>query len=120
MHERIYEIAAHALSVTEDEQTLLDTLCSTVEAELTMRLREGVAPEDCGSVYVFSAALLVVAEMMLLRSANGVEQFSAGEVSVRQSSEKTCAAAAALRRQANSLMAPFCGDDSFAFVGVQG
>lgn len=117
MHESIFEIAAYALSVTEEEQAILETLCSTAEAELTARLREGITPDDCGSVYMFSAALLAASEMLLLRSADGVEQFTAGEVNVRQSGEKT---AAALRQQAAALMRTYCSDGDFAFLGVPG
>ncbi len=120
MHDRIFEIAAQTLSPAEDERPLLDTLCHTAEAELTMRLRDGIFPEDCGNVYVLAAAQIAAAEMMLLRSVKSVEQFTAGEVSIRQSAEKTGVAAALLRRQASNLIAPFCSDDGFAFVGVDG
>ena len=120
MHEKIYEIASHAVSPTEAEQPILDTLCTAAGTELTMGLREGVTPEDCGNIYVFSAALIAVSEMMLLRGANGIEQFTAGEVSVKQTPEKTCVAAASLRCQANALMASFLKDEAFAFMGVQG
>ncbi len=120
MHEKIFEIAAYALYASEAEKTILDTLISAAEAELTARLREGITPEDCGNLYIVAASLLAEAEILLLRSIDETEQFTAGEVSVRQSREKAATAAAALRRQANGLMAPFLNDDSFAFMGVQG
>lgn len=120
MHEKIFEIAAYALSVSETERGLLDTMVSAAEAELTARLRDDVTAEDCGSIYVIAAALLAAADMLLLRSADEVEQFTAGEVSIRQSREMTTAAATDLRQQAERLMAPFCSDDGFAFLGVPG
>lgn len=118
MHERIFEIAAYALAVTQEERPILDALCTAAEAELTARLREGIAPEDCDSVYSFSAALLAASELLLLRSADSVEQFTAGEVSVRRGHDST--AAAALRRRAEELMSTYCSDGHFAFLGVPG
>ena len=50
-----------------------------------------------------------------------MEQFSVGDVSVRTGGgSQGCEAAAAMRRQAAAMMAGFCGDDQFAFLGVRG
>lgn len=119
MHEKIYEMAAQAVSPSEAEQSQLDTLCTAAEAELTGQLRDGITAEVCGSIFIFAAALIAASEMMLLRSVNEVEQFTAGEVSIRSGQDKA-AAAASLRQQAKALMAPFSDDSSFAFMGVQG
>ena len=119
MHEKIYEMAAQALSPTEAEQSLLDTLCAAAELELSAHLRDGITADDCGSIFILAAALTAAAEMMLLRSVNGVEQFTAGEVSIR-AGKSDGGNAAALRRQAAALLSPFCEDGSFAFMGVPG
>ena len=50
-----------------------------------------------------------------------MEQFTAGDVSMRLGqSSGACESAAALRRQAERMMAPFWADDQFAFTGVRG
>ena len=61
------------------------------------------------------------AGLLPARSGGGVEQFTAGEVSIRTGGGgDLCQLAAAFRRQAADLMAPFWGDDGFAFLGVRG
>jgi len=120
MHDKIYEMAAEAVSPTASEQSLLDTLCTAAEAELSAQLRDGVTAESCGNIFIFAAALIAAAEMMLLRSVNQVEQFTAGEVSIRSGQGKAAEFAAALRQQAKALMAPFSDDSGFVFMGVQG
>ena len=120
MHDKIYEMAAETVSPTQSEQTLLDTLCTAAEAELTVHLRDDVTPASCGVIFVFSAALIAASELMLLRSVNSVEQFTAGEVSIRSGQGKAAELAASLRQQAKSLMAPYSNDGQFVFMGVQG
>lgn len=120
MHDRIYEMAAEAVSPTPAEQPVLDTLCTAAETELTAQLREGVTSDSCGTIFIFSAALIAAAEMMMLRSINQVEQFTAGEVSIRSGQGKAAEFAASLRRQAKELMSPFSTDSGFCFMGVQG
>lgn len=119
MHKRIYEMAAQAISPSAAEQATLDTLCTAAEAELTMGLRDGVTPESCGSIYVFAAALMAAADLQLLRCADGAQQFTVGDVSIRKN-QNGSVAAAALRRQALAVMAPFRNDSGFAFREVQG
>lgn len=119
MHERIYEMAATVISPSAEEEAILSLLCSAAETELCMGLRCGVTPEDCGSIYVFAAALMATSNLMLLRSTDGAQQFTAGDLSIRKE-QSSAIAAAALRRQAMAVMAPFRSDDGFAFLEVQG
>ena len=59
--------------------------------------------------------------LLACRSGGDVEQFSVGDVSVRTGGgSQGCETAAAMRRQAAAMMAGFCGDDEFAFLGVRG
>ena len=120
MHNRIYEMAAQAISPSDEEKAMLDQLCSAAETELALGLRSGISVEDCGNIYIFAAALMGAADLMLLRSTAGADQFTAGDISIRSQPSSTIAAATVLRRQATALMAPFRRDDSFAFWEVQG
>ena len=120
MYEKIYALACAVAAPTEAEKPLLEALCSAAQADLAGRLRQDVAPEDCSDAFLCAAALLAVSGLLPCREAGGVEQFTVGEVSVRTGSSGGCTASAALRSQAAALLAPYCGDGSFAFLGVKG
>ena len=101
--------------------SVLEALCTAAEAEMTQRLQEGVTPEDCGDAFSCAAALLAAAGLLPCRSGGEAEQFTVGDVSVKTGSGgQVCEAAAAMRRQAASIMAPYWGDSEFAFQGVRG
>ena len=120
MHEKILTLAKAIVRPAEEEEALLDALCTAAEAELTGRLREDVSPEDCGA-FPCAAALLAAAGLLPCRDGGDVERFTAGEVSLQTGGNGgLCAAAGLLRRQAAALMAPYLADDSFAFAGVRG
>lgn len=121
MLEQIISLTAAIVHPSEEEMPLLTALCTAAEAELTRRLREDVAPEDCGSVFPCAAALLAAAGLLPCRSGGNTEQFSVGDVSVRTGGgDRTGEAAAAMRRQAASMMAAYWDDDAFSFQGVKG
>lgn len=121
MLEHILHLAEAIVQPSDAEKPLLTALCAAAEAELTRRLREGLSPEDCGDVFPCAAALLAAAGLLPCRSGGDVEQFSAGDVSLRTGGGgQVCEAAAAMRRQAASMMAGYCCDDAFAFQGVPG
>lgn len=121
MLEQIVHLAEAIVQPSEAEKSLLTALCAAAEAELTRRLREGLSPEDCGDAFTCAAALLAAAGLLPCRSGGDVEQFSAGDVSLRTGGGgQVCEAAAAMRRQAASMMAGYWGDDAFAFLGVPG
>lgn len=117
-HERILQIASSIAQAGEEEYPLLEALCTAAEERLTGRLRTGLRPEQCADVFCCAAAMLAAADMLVCRGGGDVEQFRAGDVSVRVGGAGE--AAAALRRQAACLMAPYWDDDSFAFLGVRG
>lgn len=121
MLEQIINLTAAIAHPSEEEMPLLTALCTAAEAELVRRLRENVAPEDCGSAFPCAAALLAVAGLLPCRSVGCAEQFSVGDVSVRTGSgDRACETAAAMRRQAASMMAAYWNDDDFSFQGVKG
>lgn len=121
MLEQILHLAAAIVQPSAAEAPLLEALCTAAEAEVTRRLREETTPEDCGDAFACAAALLAAAGLLPCRSGGDVEQFTVGSVSVKTGSGgQICEAAAAMRRQAASIMAPYWGDGGFAFQGVRG
>ena len=120
MFEQIFTLASIIVQPTETEKPLLLALCTAAEAELGRRLRKDVKPEDCGDTFACAAALLAAGGLLPCRSGGDVEQFSAGDVSVRTGGGQVCDAAAAMRRQAAGMIADYCGDGEFAFLGVRG
>lgn len=120
MLEQIIQLAETIVQPSEAEQPLLTALCAAAETELTRRLREGLSQEDCGSAFPCAASLLAAAGILPCRIGGDVEQFSAGDVSLRTGGSRVCETAAAMRRQAASMMADYWEDGTFAFWGVQG
>lgn len=120
MFDQVYHLAAAVTLPTEGERPLLEALCASAQEELIRRLRPGLTPEDCGDTFLCAAAMLAAAGLMPCREGDAVEQFSAGDVSLRTGNEGACAAAASLRRHAAEMMAPYWADDDFAFAGVKG
>ena len=119
MHETILSLAEAIVSPSDREQPLLENLCVCAEAQIAGRLSSGVTPEDCAAAFTCAAALLAAAGLLSCRGADGVAQFSAGEVSLQLSADAG-GAAGALQRQAEAMMAPYWQDDAFAFRGVKG
>lgn len=93
------------------EQNLLYTFCDAAAQELMLRLRPGVAPEDCGKSFTAAAALMAVS---LFRTAQEGEiaAFEAAGVSVRLTDGE------AIRKLAEALLAPWC-EGGTAFRGVR-
>ena len=119
MHDTILSLATAITSPADQELPLLESLCTCAEAQIAGRLSDGTAPEDCAEAFTCAAALYAAAGLLSCRGAGGVEQFTAGEVSLRLSAASG-AAPAALIRQADALMSPYWQDDAFAFLGVIG
>ena len=105
-----------AMGADESREELLLPLVQAAQTALTARLREGVAPEDCGSAFPLAAAMTAMEG--LDRSAGGgtVTSFTAGAVSIRTERGTDSGRLA----QAERLMAPWLRETDFAFQGVRG
>lgn len=112
--DKVLKLAA-ALGRREETEEL-SLLCSAAVEELRGLLRPGVSPEDCGGAFPLAAAWLALAEAQA--SEDGVESFTAGEVSVRRGDGE--ARRKALRLQAQQVMKPWLRDEGFVFRGVRG
>lgn len=117
MTEEIYRLAAGLARPSEEEGELLRLLCREAERRLTRQA--GERREECREALLCAAAFLGAAGLMDSRCGQdiggGVERFSVGEVSVT-----TGGGGERLRRQAERVMAPYCGGEGFAFLGVRG
>ena len=102
--------------VAADREEALEALCQAAEGELAGRLRQGVAPEDCGQAFVLACAWLALAGQAAGETGGG--RFTAGEVTIQEGDG--AARAAALRLQAETVLGPWLADRGFAFQGVPG
>ena len=121
MHDTILSLATAITSPADQELPLLESLCACAEAQIAGRLSDGTAPEDCAEAFTCAAALYAAAGLFSCRSSGGVEQFTAGEVSIRTAAAGS--RGAELRALAERLMAPYSdsgGGGAFAFREVPG
>ena len=122
--EEIYAAAGQAAPSGTDE-ALLKRLCDISAAQWQARLKDGVTPEDCRTVFVCAAAWMALVGVYAQQSAASwnIESFTVGDVSVKTTGwERTeqMSAPQKLEWQARMLMRPFCRAEGFAFVGVRG
>lgn len=114
----IEEIVAMAVLLGKTEESeALRALCQAAEGELTGWLRDGVTAEDCGQCFVLAGAWLALAAREVAED-DGVEAFTAGDVTVRQGDREI--RGRALRLQARQVMRPYLQDEGFSFQGVRG
>lgn len=115
------QVFAQAMLLTGEletkEQELLRLLCGAAVSSLELRLKEGLNPEDCGQDFVAAASLYAVAALGDVREETVLEEFKAGDLTVRSRGKETDAASRALYRQAELLAKPYLAD-SFSFMGV--
>ena len=82
---------------------------------LQAKLREGITPEDCKADFVAAASLYALAAMTEMDKDLQVEQFTAGDLTLRR--KGTDAASNCLRNQAQLMIAPYL-KDHISFLGV--
>ncbi|WP_161845305.1 hypothetical protein [Pseudoflavonifractor sp. 524-17] len=113
LEEKILALAVELGGLDREERDGITALCWAAAEELAPRLRAGTGPEDC-PVFPLAAACLALG----LRSERGaVERFSAGDLSIDTGGGRR---GAALREQAERLLAPYARDEGFCFQGVRG
>ena len=98
----------------------LDGLCIAAAMQLESRLRVNVDRSDIEAVFVAAASLLAVSMYMELeRECGELESFSAGELSVKLKSGSSAGGADSLRKQAETMLAPYTESGAFGFMGVE-
>jgi len=118
LEEQVFARASRmAGALTERKTELLRTVCAAVCGALAARLRQGVEPEDCADAFVTAASLYALAALEGVREGAAVEEFRAGDLTVRTGSGGSSGAGECLRGQAGALMRPYL-QDCFSFTGV--
>ena len=106
--------------VDDSQRPVLEVLCRVAAEEMTGRLREGVAPEDCGAAFVLGCAWVALAGLAGGQYSGGTE-FTAGSVTIR---EEDCGQArersAALRPQGETVLGPYLKARGFLSRGGEG
>ena len=101
--------------LSEHQLNMLEVLCSAGTAALTARLRDGLTPADCKADFVAAASLMALAALDGLDEERGVEQITAGDLTIKKG--RNDAAANCLRAQAELMITPYLRD-RFSFRGV--
>ena len=115
------QIYAQALLLAGDldaqQRALLKVLCSAATASLASRLRAGITAEHCREEFIMAASLYALADLRSAQENGQVEEFKAGDLTVKRGGSRKDAASRCLQRQAELLIAPYL-KDRFAFQGV--
>ena len=101
----------------ERQSQLLQVLCMAAASSLEARLRDGITPEDCKADFIAAASLYALASLGDVEETVQVEEFQAGDLTLRQSSDRRDAASNCLQRQADMMILPYL-KDRFSFLGV--
>ena len=116
--EQVFAQAALLSGELDGRQTnLLKLLCGNCVSFLTARLRDGLTPEDCKADFIASASLLALAQLNDVDDTARMEEFRAGDLTVKQGSGSRDAASRCLQRQAELMIAPYL-KDGFSFRGI--
>ncbi len=116
MTEQVLELA-QALGGAGQNEELMRRLCDAACRTLDRRLKDGLAPEDCGGAYPLAAAWLAMDWLRESRGLDGVTALSAGDISVRR---EAGSGGGTLPERAFRLMGPYLKDEGFLFRGVEG
>ena len=116
--EQIFAQAALLAGELDARQgALLNVLCGGAASSLAARLREGITPEDCKADFIAAASLYALSALNSVGEDVQVEEFKAGDLTVKQGSGSKDAASRCLQRQAEMIILPYL-KDRFAFLGV--
>ena len=115
---QVFAQAAILAGELDQRQTeLLRVLCAVTTSSLAARLREGLTAEDCKADFVAAASLFALAALSSAGESATVQEFKAGDLTVKQGSTGKDAASRCLLRQAEMILSPFL-KDRFVFQGV--
>lgn len=109
-----------AMGAVEDQEELLLPLVQAVQRQLAGRLKAGLLPEDCGPAFPLAAAMTAMDRLSGMTGGGGdVTSFTAGDLTIRRETGNG-GLSKTLSAQADRLLAPWLGDNGFAFYGVEG
>jgi len=117
LNQQVYAQAALLAGQLEDnQQKILQVLCTAATASLAARLREGLRPEDCKADFIAAASLYALAQLNAVKDGQMLEQITAGDLTLRKAAGSDTASNV-LRNQAELMIAPYL-KDRFSFRGV--
>ena len=118
LNQQVYAQALLLAGELEERQSqLLQVLCDGAVSSLEARLRDGITPEDCKADFIAAASLYALASLGSVEETVNVEEFKAGDLTVRQSKSGRDAASSCLQRQADMMILSYL-KDRFSFMGV--
>ena len=118
LSEQVFAQALLLAGELDGQQTqLLKVLCDGTASMLAARLREGITPEDCKADFIAAASLYALSSLDVADAQPTVEEFKAGDLTVRQSTVTRDAASRCLQRQAEMMLLPYL-KHRFSFLGV--
>lgn len=113
------QIFAHALVLAGEleprQEALLKVLCRSAENALSMRLRQGLTPEDCKADFISAAGLYALSAVSGMDGMDRLEQITAGDITLKRAGGDV--ASNCLRYQAELMIAPYLAS-GFTFRGV--
>ena len=116
--EQVFAQAVLLAGELDGQQTdLLRILSAASASSLASRLKEGITPEDCKADFVAAASLLALSSLNGADSEDALEEFKAGDLTVKRGGSRKDAASRCLQRQAEMMILPYL-KDRFAFQGV--
>ena len=117
----IAEIAQQAAKLAGCDAADAELMAEAAYAQIKSRLKSGIEPQMCAAELVSAGTLWTLSLLTTAAAGTGVSAYTAGDVHVqRRSSADAVASAAALRSQAESILAPYLLDGTFDFLGVNG
>lgn len=118
LRDQVFAQAALLAGELDTQQTeLLRVLCAVASSSLAARLRDGLTVDDCKADFIAAASLYALASLNSAEDTAGVQEFKAGDLTVKQGSGTKDAASRCLERQAELIIGPYL-KDRFAFLGV--
>ena len=118
LKEQVFAQAALLAGELDGRQTeLLNVLCAAAASSLAARLKDGLTPEDCKADFIAAASLYALSSLSGVDEDVEVEEFKAGDLTVRKGSTARDAASRCLERQAEMIILPYL-KDRFTFMGV--
>ncbi len=118
LSEQVFAQASMLAGELEEKQRgLLRLLCGIATSSLSARLKPGLTPEDCKADFIAAASLYALAALNGADRDVDMEEFKAGDLSIKKGSSGMDAASRCLERQAELIISPYL-KDRFAFLGV--
>lgn len=118
LKDQVFAQAVLMAGELDERQTqLLRVLCAVSASSLEARLRDGLTADDCRADFIAAASLFALASLNSAGETATVQEFKAGDLTVKQGTTGKDAASRCLERQGELIISPYL-KDRFVFAGV--